>query len=297
MIYSGGQNLIFIISQPRAGSTLLQRILAGNRDVVTTAEPWIALHPLYALKNSGVTAEYDSGLALMALDDFCENLSEGKRTYMAAVRDMLISLYNDVITQNGGGIATRFLDKTPRYYHIARGLMGAFPEAKFILLARSPLAVLASILETWVKDDPSNLANYRDDLLRAPGLLSVNLSRFTVVSHYENLVADPDTEVRRICAKIGLEYSPAMLQYGDRPAPKGRMGDPVGVAKHASPQFNFDKWPMILSEPHRWLLANAYVARLSGNVCASLGYPKKQLREDLDRIKPAVLPEFSKFTL
>ena len=55
-----GENLIFIISQPRAGSTLLQRILGGHPEIHTAAEPWIMLHPLYALKSKGCSAEYNA---------------------------------------------------------------------------------------------------------------------------------------------------------------------------------------------------------------------------------------------
>ena len=46
-----GENLIFIISQPRSGSTLLQRMLSGNKDIKTSAETWLMLHPLYAVRS------------------------------------------------------------------------------------------------------------------------------------------------------------------------------------------------------------------------------------------------------
>ena len=49
----GDQDLIFLISQQRAGSTLLQRILGGHPEVHTTAETWLMLHPIYALREQG----------------------------------------------------------------------------------------------------------------------------------------------------------------------------------------------------------------------------------------------------
>jgi hypothetical protein len=45
-----GKNLIFLISQPRAGSTLTQAILGSHRDIYTLSEPWLMLHPIYALR-------------------------------------------------------------------------------------------------------------------------------------------------------------------------------------------------------------------------------------------------------
>lgn len=72
-----GNNLIFLISQPRAGSTLLKRILGGHPEIHTTAEPWIMLHPLYALKSNGLFAEFDSNLAGQGLEDFLMQIPEG----------------------------------------------------------------------------------------------------------------------------------------------------------------------------------------------------------------------------
>lgn len=54
---------MFLISQPRAGSTLLQRILGSHPDIHTVSEPWLMLQPLYALRPDGYRAEYNEHLA------------------------------------------------------------------------------------------------------------------------------------------------------------------------------------------------------------------------------------------
>ena len=54
------KNLIFLISQPRAGSTLTQRILGSHQDIHTISEPWIMLHPFYALRDKGCQMEYSA---------------------------------------------------------------------------------------------------------------------------------------------------------------------------------------------------------------------------------------------
>src|SRR6202012_2553875 len=89
-----GENLVFLISQPRSGSTLLQRILAGHEEVFTTAEPWIMLHLMHGLKRNGHTADYNAEWARNALADFCESLPGGEEDYVAAARGMAIHLYN-----------------------------------------------------------------------------------------------------------------------------------------------------------------------------------------------------------
>ena len=58
-----GENLVFIISQPKAGSTLLQRLLAGHPDIQTSAETWLMLHPVYGLRTRGVAADFNANWA------------------------------------------------------------------------------------------------------------------------------------------------------------------------------------------------------------------------------------------
>ncbi|MBI4530372.1 MAG: sulfotransferase, partial [Candidatus Latescibacteria bacterium] len=65
-----GEHLIFLISQPRAGSTLLQRILGGHPDIHTVPEPWLMLHPLYALRSDGYQTEYAVDVAHTSLREF-----------------------------------------------------------------------------------------------------------------------------------------------------------------------------------------------------------------------------------
>jgi glycosyltransferase involved in cell wall biosynthesis len=162
-----GENLIFLISQPRAGSTLLQRILNGHPYIHTTAEPWIMLHPLYALKEKGLFAEFDSNLARQGLEDFTSQVPEGKDLYIEALRQMGGKLYNRVLEVSGKQI---FLDKTPRYHFIIPELQKVFPEAKFIILLRNPMAVLTSTLKAWFQNDPENLQKSQNylDVLQGP---------------------------------------------------------------------------------------------------------------------------------
>jgi len=73
---------------------------------------------------------------------------EGEDAYFQAVRQMTLNLYGGVL-QNSG--KRYFLDKTPRYYYILPELYRTFPEAKYILLLRNPLAILCSIFNTFVQ--------------------------------------------------------------------------------------------------------------------------------------------------
>lgn len=135
-----GDNLIFLISQPRAGSTLLQRILGSHPDIHTVSEPWIMLHPFYATRADGIETEYQQRTARVGVGSFIDALPDGRNDHDEGIRRMYAHLYARVLEGSG---KSRFLDKTPRYYLVIPDLRRVFPEARFVVLFRNPLAVLA----------------------------------------------------------------------------------------------------------------------------------------------------------
>ena len=278
MIGSNGENLIFVVSQPRAGSTLLQRMLAGHPSVFATAEPWILLHPLYALRRGGHTAEYNEEWAQAALRDFCGCLEGGEQAYLEAVRGMALSLYNNALRPSGRPC---FLDKTPRYYYIASDLRRLFPQAKVIFLLRNPLAVLSSILTSWVQEDWPRLDQYQGDLVQAPSCLDAAIREQgdnAIVLRYEEMVEQPDRVITDLCGRIGLRFDPGMIDYGNHPKPKGNMGDAVGIHRHTRPVTDSrEKWVRELAPRRRRVLAEAYLASLNEGMLRRLGYSREEL--------------------
>ncbi len=271
------RHLIFIISQPRAGSTLLQALLAGGEGVHTTAEPWLMLHPLYALRETGYTADYDAGIAARALQDFLGHLDDGVAAYDAAVRAMALELYGRACRQHG---KTIFLDKTPRYYKILPELRRVFPEARIIILLRNPAAVFSSILYTWVDGAWPRFDALRDDLLVAPGLLASHIARDdqTIVVHYESLVQEPEETLRSLCRSLALPYHPQLLEYGARPLPAGRYGDPTGIRQHARPSAaSLDAWREHAQDPQIHHLIGAYLDALGPEQIGRMGYDHAEL--------------------
>jgi len=282
MTEPSAEKLLFLISQPRAGSTLLQRILAGHPEIHTTAEPWLMLHPVYALRGTGHEAEYGARLSFRALQDFVGTLGGGQDVYVAALRRMALHLYGTACEQAG---KPYFLDKTPRYYFIIPELARIFPEAKFIILLRNPLAVLASILNSWVKGDWIRLSRHRDDLLTAPNLLLEGiqlLNNQAIVIHYEDLVSDPASQIAQLCARLGLDFFPDMLEYGERPAPLGRFGDQTGIDRHVRPTVeSLDRWLELGRSTQMRHFVQAYLMALGPELLAGLGYDPVELEARL----------------
>ncbi|MCG7853087.1 MAG: glycosyltransferase, partial [Methanosarcinaceae archaeon] len=280
-----GKSLIFLISQPRAGSTLLQRILAGHPEIHTMAEPWIMLHPLYALKRNGIEAEYVSSLARQGLDDFLMQVPEGEELYIEALREMANVLYNKMINVSG---KKYFLDKTPRYYFIIPELYRVFPKAKFIFLIRNPVAVLSSVLKTWCENILQNLVNrpIHTDLIKGPYYLLEGIKKLkedAIVVHYEKLVQNPKEVMQHVCNRIGIQFNKNMLEYGKHPAPEGRFGDSIGIYKHSNPVSEYiDKWTENLQSPDLIEFAQKYLLDLGPEVISRMGYSYQNIKDKLE---------------
>jgi hypothetical protein len=282
-----GQSLIFLISQPRAGSTLTQLILGTHPDIHTVSEPWLMLHPIYALRSSGYQSDYDANLALGALTDFLRSLPDGEEAYFEGLRRMYGYLYNCALSISGKRF---FLDKTPRYYSVIPELHHTFPKARFIILLRNPLAVLSSIIDMTRKTDSGTLKDYSHDLLDAPGLLLSGINHLGDRCHvlrYETLVTNPKVTVKDMCTYLGVDFRFDMLQY-DCPKPGDWLnGDPLGIYQSKTPvQKSVDKWIGELKDGQFWQLANDYLELLGQDVLTSLGYSYKELHQILAEHRP-----------
>jgi hypothetical protein len=219
-------------------------MLASHAEVHTLSEPWIALQPLLALRPRAFQAFYSAELAWDGVTEFLRQLPEGREAYWEAVRRMLGHLYSRALETSG---KRYFLDKTPRYFHIVPELRAVFPKARFVLLARNPAAVLSSVLENWVRSEsPGALRDFGADLMLGPRLVwEAAQAGAGVFVRYEDLVAEPETELCRICRAIGLHYSPEMVNYGDSATGRRvfRYGDAHVIYENARPiTERLDRW-------------------------------------------------------
>ncbi|MBI5100159.1 MAG: sulfotransferase [Nitrospirae bacterium] len=295
---TSSEHLIFLISQPRSGSTLLQRILGGHPEIHTTAEPWIMLHPFSALRKDVCKAEYDASIAHNALVNFFDTLPKGEDTYFEGIRMMFTYLYGESVQKTG---KKYFLDKTPRYYSIIPELNRTFPSSRFIILLRNPLAVLCSIMKTYVKGLWENLYHYRHDLIDAPGLLIDGISQLNdraILVHYENLLLNPETEIKRICDKIGIEFTPDIIHYGDQSLPFWKYGDKKTVYQKNMPDpGNIARWVTELQHPQIWRILKDYLYILGPEMMKNMNYSFEQSERMLQEKRPKFYQLWNTFPL
>ena len=280
-----GSELVFVLSLPRSGSTLLQRILGGHPMLHTEAEPWFMLHSLYALRTDGHEAEYNAALAREALKDFLDVSGHGDETYIRALREMAAVLYGNALARSG---KKRFVDKTPRYHYIISELYRTFPKAEYVFLLRNPLAVMASVLDSWFGNNPEALRQAPDhwsDLQTGwqhlrNGIRHVGAAGICL--HYEDLVREPESTIRRLCTYLAVPFTPEMIEYGRGPGFSGRFGDQIGIPKHERPVTDsLEKWRTTLSKPASFRAASEYLNYLGPCLLQDLGYDLDQLASAL----------------
>ena len=273
-----GENLIFIISQPRSGSTLLQRILFGHPDVQTSAETWLMLHPAYSLRHRGITADYNAHFAYEGAKEFLENYTRGRDVQLDAIREWARMIYQDAIDKHQ---KRWFMDKTPRYFFIIPELYELFPRARFVFLLRNPMAVLASELSTYVKGDWPVLGVFNADLLAAPGWILDGIEQLGnrgYVIHYEKFVTAPETAIPALCNYLGLDFQETMLDYSGTPKPVGKYNDTAGIDLHTRPSTgSVEKWKSMVDDDQSLHFAQRYLETLGENTITRLGYDYGEL--------------------
>jgi LPS sulfotransferase NodH len=245
---------VFIISAPRAGSTLLYELLEQSGTFWRTgveSEGIIEGIPALHLANRGFNSH-----RLTDIDADAETVRTLRAAFVAEIRDRSGQRY--VETQDEARPATvRMLEKTPETSLRIPFLAAAFPSACFVFLHRDARQNVSSIIEGWRHDGITNIPALpgwppgRWNFLLPEGwrglcgasLLEVaafqwnaanqrtlddleTLERSRWISlEYTELVAAPRAVVSRICDFAGIpvhEYLSAVLA---RPLPVSIHGD------------------------------------------------------------------------
>ena len=214
MIEMDGTNLVFILSTPRAGSTLLAAMLGNHSQAYAPPEPWLLL-PLSTLYSpqAEITDTYEHFLARIAWGSYMEN-----RIFDDAARVFALSVYNALLQKSK---KTIFIDKTPRYFHILPWLEQLFPRAKKIWLRRNPLDVIASCKSTWgvsineILGNPISPISFDNTIgfsLLAEFFFDNKDNHLSI--KYEDFVQDSTQVLNALCNFLGLSIEPEMANYG-----------------------------------------------------------------------------------
>ena len=185
---------IFVVGFPRSGSTLIEQILASHPQV----------------QGLGETAALPRLLEGRPPPETSARLRRPADDYLAAMR------------AGGWDGRGRFVDKTlENYLHV--GLIHLmFPRAVILHAVRDPMDVgLSCFRQLFASGNETlyDLADIAAELRRYEAVMAhwreVLPGRVIDVRH-EALVADPETEIRKLIAAAGLAWDPAVLDFHAR---------------------------------------------------------------------------------
>lgn len=230
-------NLIFLLSQPRSGSSFLQIQLSYHNLIYSPPESSFLLKYLYQFNNFD-RVSYDTNYAKQSWREFLPN--DNNSFHKRELRNFILKIYfKDKKTEN-----KLFLDKSPRYYHILNDLLEIFPDSKFIILLRNPLAVLSSLLNYHYNNSfIRGLSNYScHDLFHSLKIfnslwLDQDKHDNVIFIKYEEIIENPSISLNSLFDFLSLNPSDIDYQI-DKRFLSSPFVDP-NAKKHTKPTSNF----------------------------------------------------------
>lgn len=246
---SAARDPIFIVGLPRAGSTLVEQILASHHQIEGTTElPDIPLmvRRLGGRRTSGEASLYPECLAELDADQL-RALGEEylERAQVQRVTDRPL-----------------FIDKLPNNWAHLGFIHLILPNARIIDARRHPLACgFSNFKQHFARGqgftyDLTELGAYYASYVRLMRHFDAVLPGQVHRLVHEQLVDDPETEVRRLLDFLGLPFDPACLAFHEnRRAVRTPSADQVRrpITREGLEQYRkFEPW----LEPLRSALGN-----------------------------------------
>lgn len=273
------RSLIFVIGPPRSGSTLLMRMLSSHSMIYSRAEP----HLLTPLAHLGYydtvdAAPFDHLQAQQSVRELVEDLPGGEADYLDACRAYTDVLYGRVLEARGKG-KPLFLDKTPANALVLPFIAKLYPQARYVVLTRHPAAIWSSYANSFFDGDYVAARKFNPILNRyVPAMARFIRDQpvpFVRVG-YEDLVRDPETEMRRVFEGIGVPFEAGAINYGEHEHEAKGLGDPLGVKQHSRPvTSSVEKWAHELaSEPEKLAIVRDMVGSIPDADLETWGFPR-----------------------
>ena len=272
---------VFLLSLPRSGSTLMQRILAKHEQIATVSEPWFLLPLLYAQREEGTLTEYSHRNCQIGITDLFNELPDKQSDFDEAINLMATDIYQKLCSNS----EVYFLDKTPRYHLIANDLVRIFPNAKFIFLFRNPMDIYASVMTTWGSNSFKKIYAAENDLNTGfQNLIAARklLHNKCLVVNYENLVMGTKKVIDEITTFLEIENT---LLIGDNLIQlSGKLGDQVGNKKYKKVNSSsIGNWKKCFNTSYRKKDIKNYISSIKSSHLEEMGYDKTELLNSISK--------------
>jgi len=229
---------IFVVGMPRSGTTLMESILAAHPDVLGAGE----LHTFPAIHNAALRWSESNG---------GKPLSEAPLEQLQAWRAHYIESYPKLQDE-------RFVvDKQPLNFRGVGLIKALFPEAAIIHIRRNPIDTGLSIYRNdFAKAWPyatrlESIAHFYGEYARIVHGWTERLGDAFPLFQYEDLIADFESEARRLIKLCGLDWRDECLAFHDVKRPVAtfsatQVREPIRkTAMHALDQYGDLLQPLV----------------------------------------------------
>ena len=218
---TNSQAPIFVIGSGRSGTTMLRLMLNRHTSLRIPRESWFIMPLIEELPPHQTLVDSQRERAFQIIrshsrwpDWECDD--DRLRDAVFSHGDVTLAGLIDSVFRKccGMGGAQRWGDKTPKYSLYAQKLAEIFPDAVFIHMIRDARDVYLSMkLAGWFGGSARRIGKYWcSTTCSALALRKSSPLRYVEV-HYENLVREPEAQLRHICKAIGESFEPAMLTF------------------------------------------------------------------------------------
>jgi hypothetical protein len=211
----------FIVGTGRCGSTLLRLMLDSHPALAIPDETHFI--PMLA-RLAGEGADLPRLVEALRGDARWSTSGIGRETLLAGARsrsgaplEALLRTFYELYAERFG--KPRYGDKTPPYVYEMPLIRVLFPEARFVHLIRDGRDVALSMREKawWGPKTLAETAAWWANTILGARQDAAGASDYLEV-RYEDLVTEPETSLRQICAFLALDWDNAMLRYHERAA-------------------------------------------------------------------------------
>jgi tetratricopeptide (TPR) repeat protein len=183
---------IFVVGQPRSGTTLLEMMLSSADDVYGCGE-------------------------LPAIGFYCKKYLDHAQIFSTLEAEELAEYYVDNLPSIPEK-SRAFVDKMPHNYQKLGFILSAIPSAKIVNILRDPRD---TALSTWIQYfsttgithayDWFAMAHSANLYRRYMNLWQSKFESQILTIRYEDLTSAPETVMRQIVEHCGIDWDPAML--------------------------------------------------------------------------------------
>jgi hypothetical protein len=210
----------FVVGAQRSGTTMLRLMLNAHSRLAVPFESVFIPKFFRRAEQYGDLGERENLARLLEDIRGERHVARGQLIPdVAAILDAAPRSYAELVTTIFSVYASRkgkprWGDKTPGYGSELDVLSTLFPESKVIHIVRDGRDVALSnrTLSWGIRSMPRAASAWRWETLLTRKLGRMLGGDYLEV-RYEDLVRNPEAELRRICTHIGEHYEPDMLQY------------------------------------------------------------------------------------